>query len=309
MKLDVSIMIVNWNTRDLLVRCLRAVYDTIRGLEFEVIVVDNASTDDSVATLREQFAHVRLIENQENVGFARANNQAINAARGRYVLLLNSDAFLHTGAVETLVEYMDQHAEVGAAGCMLFYEDGTLQRSCSAFPTVWTELWQALWLDRLFPTHPLFGKYWMMYWKMDDARQVDVVMGACMMLRRQALEQVGLLDEQFFMYSEEVDLCYRLKQAGWQVCFVPEATATHIWGGTARKVQREETFLRLYASRALFFRKHYGRLTTLLYKWVLALGSLLRVVIGPLAAAIRNDEYNHRSSRNYGLLLRSLWAF
>jgi GT2 family glycosyltransferase len=305
---DISIIIVNWNTKDLLARCLQCIYATTRGMVPEVIVVDNASSDGSVEMMGEQFPQVTVVANRENLGFAAANNQAIRQAGGRYLLLLNSDAFLHEGAIETMIGHMDGYPDTGAAGCRLYYEDGTLQRSCSTFPTLATELWQALWLDRLLPQSPVFGKYMMTYWDMDHLREVDCVLGACMIIRREAMEQVGLLDEDFFMYSEEVDFCYRLKKAGWQVRFVPDASATHVWGGSARKVQAE-TLLRLYRSRVLFFRKHYGEMQVLLYKAILLFGGIVRIGIGPLAGLTGKGRELRHGTHSYRLLLKSLHTF
>jgi GT2 family glycosyltransferase len=222
-------------------------------------------------------------------------------------LLLNSDAFVHEKAIDQLVNFMDTHPEAGAAGCRLFYEDGALQRSCTSFPTLFTELCIALWLDRLFSTHPLFGKYQMTYWDMNDTREVDALLGACLMLRREAIKKIGLFDEQFFMYSEEVDLCFRLKRAGWKIYFVSDSEATHVWGGSARKVQ-VESFLRLYKSRVLFFRKHYGIFTTWLYKGLLLVSSILRIIAG-FTVIIKRDEDRERRFRNYWLLFQYVWSF
>lgn len=306
--LDVSIIIVNWNTRDLLIKCLGLVYSTITGLSFEVIVVDNASTDNSVSAARKLFPGVQFIENTENSGFAQANNQAIEVSQGRFLLLLNTDTFVYEGAIKIMVTFMDAHPAVGAAGCRLYYEDGSLQRSCSSFPTVLTELWQILWLDRIFPSNRVFGTYMMTYWAMDDFREVDAVIGACMMLRQEAIKQVGLLDDQFFMYSEEVDLCYRLKQAGWKIYFVPNAEAIHLWGGSSHKIKRE-SFLRLYKSRVQFFRKHYGKFTTGIYKLLLLLSGLLRVTAGAVFLLIRRDQSKVHTYSNYLALVRYVWKF
>ncbi len=302
---DVSIILVNWNTRDLLLRSLQSIHDTKGDIEAEVIVVDNASTDDSVAQARAHFPTTIILQNEENTGFAQANNQGMAIATAPFLLLLNTDAFLHAGALANMLSHLRSQPRAGALGCKLLYEDGSLQRSCSAFPTVATELWQALFLDRLFASSRIFGKYMMTWWDMNDAREVDVVMGACMLLRREAIEQVGGFDTGFFMYSEEVDLCYRLKQAGWQVHYTPDAVATHIWGGSARKVPRE-TFLRLYASRVRFFRKHYGAATTFLYKGVLLFSSLVRAVGGAFYAALTQSNRARRSAGNYGSLLCAL---
>jgi len=302
---DVSIILVNWNTRDLLMRSLQSIHDTKDDLDVEVIVVDNASSDDSVALARSRFPDTIIVQNAQNAGFAEANNQGMAIAAGRFFLLLNTDAFLHKGALANMLAHMRAHPRAGAVGCKLQYEDGSLQRSCNAFPTVATEFWQALFLDRMFPFSAVFGNYTMTWWSMDDAREVDVVMGACMLLRREAVAQVGCFDTGFFMYSEEVDLCYRLKQAGWQVRYTPDAIATHIWGGSSRKAPRE-TFLRLYASRVRFFRKHYGPVRTLLYKAVLFGSTLLRTAGGSAYSVITRNDRARRGAVNYGSLLRVL---
>jgi GT2 family glycosyltransferase len=300
-----SIIIVNFNAEKLILRCLQFVYETAGDLDCEVIVVDNASTDQSILTIQQNFPEVKLICNEENVGFAKANNQAAQVARGRYLLLLNSDAFVHGGAISMLVEYMVSNPDTGAASCRLVYEDGSLQRSCYSFPTPFTELWQTLWLDRLFPRSPIFGKFRMTYWGYDTYREVDWVMGAVMILRREVVERVGLFDEEYFMYSEEMDLCYRLKQAGWKIDFVPQATVTHLWGGTSRQ-NKELAFIRLYKSRVLFFRKHYGPIVTAFYKSVLYLGSLIRVIGGTITGLFRKNQDVQRQTHNYWILLLSL---
>jgi GT2 family glycosyltransferase len=148
----------------------------------------------------------------------------------------------------------------------------------------------------------------MTHWEMDDFREVDSVLGACLILRREALEQVGGLDETFFMYSEEIDLCYRLKEAGWKVRYIPEATATHLWGESARKVPAE-TFLRLYRSRIQFFRKHYGEAAAWLLKWILLVGGLPRMVAGPLSYLVSRNEKAKSGVRNYWKLVLTMWAF
>jgi GT2 family glycosyltransferase len=304
--LDVSIVIVSWNTRDLLARCLSAVYESSEGLSFEVIVIDNASQDDSALMLKNRFPDVILIENEANLGFAIANNIGVDQANGRFILLLNSDAFVHANAVETLVRSMEAMPDTGASGCRLYYEDGQLQRTAYSFPTVLTELWTAVGLDKLFPKSRVFGKYRMTYWDLDDIREVDYVMGACLMLRREALEQTGALDENYFMYSEEVDLCYRLKRAGWKVRFISTASATHIWGGSSRLVQDAETIYRLYSSRMKFFRKFYGSLRTYLYKIVLVIHSSIRILASIFTGWFIGWDKAFRMAYNYYVLLRRL---
>lgn len=289
----------------MLMRCLSAVAETVRDIEFEVIVVDNASDDDSVQACRTKFPTARVIVNAENAGFSKANNQGIAISTGQYILLLNSDAFVHANCVETVVRFMDTHPGVGAAGCKLVYESGELQRSCTAFPTLLTELWQGLYLDRLFPNSRIFGKYWISYWDMSDSRPVDSIMGAFMMLRRSALDEIGLLDEDFFFYSEDVDLCYRLWNAGWLVHYVAEGTATHVWGGSG-KPSSHGNLIQLYASRLRFFRKHYGEASVAMLKLITFLSGALRVVGGFAYSLIRGSERYAKLSKNYWRLMRML---
>ncbi len=304
----VSVIIVNWNTASLLDRCLSALCAGAENLDLDVWVVDNASTDESVLSTRSKYPQVKIIENRENLGFARANNQGIRASQGEYILLLNTDAFLFKGTLAALVRKMEEYPDTGAASCKLLYEDGSLQRSCYSFPTLATELWQCLYLDKLFPGSRLFGKYMLTYWPMDDFREVDVIMGACMLLRRKALDEIGLLDESFFMYSEEVDLCYRLKESGWKVRYVPEVQATHIWGGSSRQVP-VETMIRLYKSRVQFFRKHYGIVAAALFKLVLYFESFLRIAGGYFIYGVFQKRSLLQKAQSYRRLIGTVWAF
>jgi len=305
---EVSVIIVNWNARQYLARCLAALAEHGAGVDYDLWVVDNASEDDSVAFVQRAYPQAHLIVNAQNVGFARANNQAMAQSTGRFLLLLNSDAFLQAGALEALLQAMRDHPDTGIAGAQLFYEDGRLQRSCYAFPTLASELWQTLWLDRLFPHSRVFGGYQMTWWAMDTPREVDWVMGACILVRREALEQVGGFDETFFMYSEETDLCYRMKQAGWKVRYVPEARVVHVWGGSANLAGRE-TLIRLYQSRVQFFRKHYGPVTAFFYKLLLGCSSLARTTMGWVISVVLRQPGAQNQSRAYWQLFRRVHLF
>ncbi len=279
--LDVSVIIVNWNAQVLLAECLRHVRETVKRVSCEVIVVDNCSSDGSVEMVRRDFPEAVLIVNDANRGFAAANNQGIAVSRGRYVLLLNSDAFVEENTIDAMVAFLDARPEAGMAACKLLYEDRRLQESCSAFPTLETEFYTAVGLEKLFPRHPVFGKYLMGAWDHNDVREVDVIMGAFMLVRRAAIDQVGAMDEGYFMYSEEVDWCYRFKQAGWKIYYNPHVQAVHLWGGTSKQV-RWEMFVELYRSRVRFFRQHYGRLHAFLLKLILGVNCLVRIVPGAL---------------------------
>lgn len=305
---DVSIIIVNWNGKDLLRRCLTAVEQTLGDIDAEIFVVDNASTDGSQAMVRGAFPRVRLIENSENLGFAGANNQAMRLSRGRYVLLLNSDAFVREGTIPEMVAFMDRTPDAGVASCKLLYEDGSLQRSCYAFPTLWTEFCIAVGLDKLFPRSRWFGQFLMTYWDYDDVRPVDGVMGAFMLVRAAALSEVGLMDEQYFMYSEEVDWCYRFRQKGWKTYFYPYVDAVHLWGGSTRQV-RVEMLVQLYRSRTRFFRKFHGHAAAALLKAIIGLNGLLRVGPGLLYYRLTRTPSADDKLRAFSQLLRELPGF
>ncbi len=302
---DVSIIIVNWNTKDLLAKCLRCVEETVKKVSYDIYVVDNASSDGSPDMVRQNFPTVKLIANTDNVGFARANNQAMRVCEGRYVLLLNSDAFVKDNTIDYMVEFMDKHPDASMAGCKLLYGDGRLQPSCATFPTLLTETFIALGLDKVFAKSKFFGKYMMTDWDYGDTRPVDVIMGAFMLARADVIQKVGLMDESFFMYSEEVDWCYRFKAAGWKIYFTPDAEAVHLWGGSSQQV-KVETLIRLYKARTQFFRKHYGRLTAFIYKGILSLNALIRVGPGALYYFTRGSREKHYAFRQ---LLQAIPGF
>jgi hypothetical protein len=254
--MDLSIIIVNWNTRDLLAQCLQSVYDTVQGLAFEVFVVDNASTDGSADMVRERFPDVRLIENAENVGFARANNQAIRESCGRHVLLVNSDVIILPGTVARLRQALDQNEGVAVAGVVPIGPDGSVQSYYGSFPTVLSEIFGISWLQD-------FTKPWS---KCRIGRKpvhespflTDRVSACCILVRRAAIDQVGLFDEQFFLFSEEYDWYLRFKQHGWRIWCDPAARVVHHWGGSSTAMGESAKRL-LYRSKRQYYMKHQGR--------------------------------------------------
>jgi N-acetylglucosaminyl-diphospho-decaprenol L-rhamnosyltransferase len=275
--MKLSIIIVSWNTADLLAQCLTSVYAYPPQVSFEVMVVDNASTDDSVSMLRRCFPQVELLINRQNIGFARANNQAIRQSRGEYLLLLNPDTEVKPNALQILVNWLDSQPQTGAVGPRTLNPDGSLQTSAYPAPTLTGELWRLLHLDWFKP----YGVYAMATWPLDAPRLVDALLGACLLLRREVIAQVGPLDEDYFIYSEEIDLCYRLQSAGWQLYWLPTAQIVHYGGQSTRQVAAE-MFLRLYQGKLLFFRKRHGWAAGLIYKLVLLFITLTRLAITPL---------------------------
>jgi GT2 family glycosyltransferase len=269
----------------------------------EAVVVDNASFDGSAQMVRDAFPSVRLIANSENVGFARANNQGIPLCRGRYILLLNPDTEVHPSALDALVHFMDGHPGVGTAGARLVGPDGELQPSCHPAPTLSREFWRLFHLDAVRP----YATYRMEQWGVETPREVDVVQGACMILRRAALEEVGLLDEDYFIYSEEVDLCYRLLLAGWGIWWVPQAIVTHL-GGQSTRQTAAAMFLRLYQGKVVYFRKNHGPGAARLYKLLLLAAGIGRLLVSPLAWFSGPAERRQRIALagNYRQLIRIL---
>lgn len=263
--MDLSIVIVNWNTRELLAQCLASLPGATAGLTGEVIVVDNGSTDGSPALVAERFPSVRLLTNGENLGYVRANNQALPLAQGRYVVLLNSDTVAPPESLTRMVQLMDEHPTVGAAGPKLLNPDGTFQGSYAYFPTLGSVALSAAGLARrlYLPYDPSPAP------RPDEvSHPVDWVPGACLLIRRAALEQIGPLDESFWMYSEDTDWCYRLWLAGWQVYYLPEVAVIHVGGGSSRQ-RRPEAVAWLYHSKLRFFRKHRRPGAVVILRWVI----------------------------------------
>ena len=285
---DLSIAIPSWNTKDLLDQCLRAVKRSARGLRAEIVVVDNASSDGSADMVARKHADVMLLRNQVNRGFAAACNLALDRSDGRHFMLLNPDTIVLEDALRTLVFFMDEHPAIGAAGCRLLNSDGSLQRSCSCFPSVMTELLDALYLSKLFPRSRSFGRYAMSYWGFGEAQAVDWLGGSCLIVRRKAIDEIGPLDEGFFMYTEEADLCYRLWKRGWPVFYYPEAKAIHMGGASAKKSANLIRLL-LYTGRNRFIRKHQGERAATRHRLVVGLGATMRLPVLAAKRLLRRD--------------------
>jgi GT2 family glycosyltransferase len=256
--MDVSILIINWNTKQLLSDCLRSVYENAGDVEYEVIVVDNASGDGSKEMVKNDFPQVILIENEDNRGFAAANNQGIAIAKGRYVLLLNSDTVVLEGCIANTVAFADAHPQAGVVGCRVLNPDRTLQPTCFMYPSIMNMLLSSTYLYKLFPKSRFFGRERMTWWDRNDVREVDVVAGCFMLVRREAIEQVGRIDEQFFMYGEETDWCFRFKKGGWKLIFTPVGQIIHFGGGSS-KIVKYEMICQLRSSILLFMKKNRHR--------------------------------------------------
>ena len=264
--MDLSIVIVNWNARDYLRKCLKSVYANPDGLGLEIFVVDNSSTDGSPAMLKKEFPGVKVIENKGNPGFGAANNQALKICESDFALILNPDTEISTGALAAMVGFLKQNGKAGAVGAKLLNADGTIQLTCARnFPTLLTEFFWLTTLVRRFPRNRVVGKYLMSYWDHNDKREVDCLSGACIMARLGALKKLDYFDEDYFMYGEDVDLCYRIKKAGWQIWYLPEAEIIHYGGGSSGRIA-ETAAIYDRISIAKFFGKHRGILTAIAYR-------------------------------------------
>jgi N-acetylglucosaminyl-diphospho-decaprenol L-rhamnosyltransferase len=285
---DLAIVIVSFKTRDVLRDCLRSIHESEGSISCEVVVVDNCSADGTVEMVQAEHPWVQyVISTDHNGGYAYANNIGLRAlgygagraleALPRHVLLLNPDTVLPRNALQTMVDFLDANPDVGAVGPRLVRQDGSLDKACRrSFPTPAVSFYRLSGLSRLFPNSRRFGRYNMTF--LDEYEQTDVeaLVGAFMMMRSAALEQAGLLDETFFMYGEDLDLCYRIQQQGWRIVYNPAVTVLHLKGAASRQTSRR-AILAFYESMRIFHNKHYRAQSFFLVNWVIDLGiSLLR---------------------------------
>lgn len=278
--MQLSIAIVNWNTSKLLEPCIESIFRHAPEFDFEVIVVDNASSDFDEAAVRARFPEVKLIVNGSNLGYARGNNQAIAESSGEYVLLLNPDTEFKDDSIARLVDFMRAHPDAAAAGCKLVRLDGTVDRSVRSFPEPWPIASELFGLSRLFPKSRLFGGYRMTWFGYDRESLVDQPMGSCLILSRKALDEIGVLDEDFPIFFNEVDWCYRAGLAGWKIYFTPSAEVIH-HGASSTKQVRRQMRRESHRSLARFYRKHYRKkLFPLVYWSILGAIRVSEVVIG-----------------------------
>lgn len=256
--MDISIIIVSWKVRDLLEKCLKSIFEQTKNIKFEVFVVDNNSQDGTIEMVKNKFSGVNLIINEENAGFAKANNQAIKLAKGRYVLLLNPDTQILENVLEKMVDFMDKNTNCGVAGCQLLNPDGSLQPSIRRFPRFSDQALILAKIHHFWPNLGVFKRYLAKDVDYSQKQEVDQVMGAFMMIKHEVIEKIGLLDENFFIWFEEVDYCQRVKNAGRKVYYTPEAKIIHYYGQSFKQhltLDRQKMFNR---SMRYYFKKHHS---------------------------------------------------
>lgn len=283
---DLGIVIVNWNTRDLLKTCLETVFASDGDFTFDVVVVDNASDDGSPDMVREHFPQVKLIASEINGGYPYGNNLGLHALgfhgagnvevdAPRYALLLNPDTEVPPDSLAKMLRFMDDNPDIGVAGPKLLLHDGSLDRACRrSFPSPMVAFYHYSGLAKLFPKSPRFARYNMTFVPVDEQTEVDSVVGAYMQIRRKAIKAVGLLDEQFFMYGEDLDWAYRIKAAGWKIVYYPEVVVWHVKRAASRQSKKAQ--FEFYRAMLIFYRKHYRATTPLWLHSLVMLGLILK---------------------------------
>jgi GT2 family glycosyltransferase len=309
--MDLSICIATLNACDYLQNCLRSIFEQPSQLNItsaapgapdqaveqpilniELIVVDNGSTDSTIAMLQTEFPTVRLIRNDTNLGFARPINQALHASLGKYLLLLNPDTIVLSGSINELVAYLESNPEVGICGPKVLNRDGTLQKACRrGVSRPWAAFSYFSGLSSLFPHSKFFGGYLLNYLDEDETHQVDGISGSCMLIRRQVIEQIGYLDERYFAYQEDADYCFQAKNCGWKVVYLPTSQIIHFGGQGGSRVQPYRSIYEWHRSYYLYYRKNLARDYFILFNWFYYFLMGLKLVLALTANAFRTNKF------------------
>ncbi len=275
----ISIIIVNYNVRDFLEQALLSAGRALQNIPSEIIVVDNASVDGSVQMIKERFPEVILIENKKNVGFSAGNNVGLRRAKGAFIVLLNPDTVVQEDTFTKLLKFFESSPQASAATCKILNPDGTFSVDCRhSIPTPLTAFWKLLGLDRLFPKSRIFAKYNLTYLDENEMNQVEAISGSFMMMRSEIVKQVGELDEDFFMYCEDIDYCHRINKAGGKIFYVPDSQIIH-YKGESTKINNLDYVITFNRSLYLFYKKHYQKKYITPFKWLILLGVIFRGVI------------------------------
>jgi len=275
----ISIIIVNYNVREFLLHALQSINKALKNISSEIIVVDNASVDGSIQAVKKYFQNVKVIENETNTGFSAANNTGIKRAEGEYIVLINPDTLVQEDTFSVLLEFMSKNSNVGGAACKILNPDGTFSiDSRHSVPKPSTALWKFLGLNRLFPKSKIFGRYNLTYLDPNETYPVDAISGSFMFLRKKAIEEIGLLDEDYFMYCEDIDYCYRLNKEGWKIYYVPETNIIHYKGESTKKA-KVDYVINFNKSLYLFYKKHFHKKSFFAFSWIIIIGAIMRAFL------------------------------
>jgi len=304
---DLSIIIVNWNSKEYLEKCIESILRWTADIKYEMIVIDGASFDGCGEMLQRRFTQVRFIQSQKNIGFAKANNVAFRESRGRYILFLNPDTELITPAVNIMFAYIQKATNSGAIGCKLLNADKTVQTSClQAFPTLLNQFLDSELLRTLWPKSSLWGNAHL-FGAQITAGEVEGIVGACIMVERSLFEKVGLFSEDYFMYAEDLDLCYKIKQAGYMNYYLPDASIIHFGGGSTEKAPRDFSVVMMRESIWRMMRKTGGNVYALAYRVSTMISSIGRLIalmaVFPLHLIRRGGKSWYGSFRKWKAVL------
>jgi len=271
-----SILIVNWNTSSYLKQCLLSIRSQCTSIDHDIFVFDNNSTDNSVEMLNKEFKEVKLFTSGINIGFGGANNSLLKHTESEYILFLNPDTLFLDNTLIKMIEYMDKNISIGASGCKILNEDGSLQPTCArSFPDLFTVFSEQLFLYKLFPKSKLFSKHLMTYWNHGDIKEVELLSGAMILTKKIVIDNTGTFDERFYMYGEDIDLCWRIKHNGWKIVFYPYCTITH-FGGKSTIQSFVDNFYLSYSTLDLFFSKYKSKPYVAFFRLFVILGCIIR---------------------------------
>lgn len=289
---ELSVCIVTFQAEAYLRGCLQSIQANPPPESYEIIVVDNHSTDNTLSMLASEFPQVQVICNSTNRGYTAPMNQALRAARGQYLMQLNPDTIVHPGAFAALIEFMQSNPRAGIVGPKVLNTDGTLQKPCRRGESrPWAVFTYFLGLSSLFPKSRLFGGYLLNYLDEDQVNEVDGVSGSCMLIRRQVIEQIGYLDERFFAYQEDADFCFRARKTGWAIYYVPTARITHYGGMGGSRVQPYRSIYQWHRSYWLHYRKNMASDYLFLFNWFYYLAMVVKLGLSLLANSLRKDKF------------------
>lgn len=276
---DLSVCFVNYNSDSYLAKCLASIKERTTGLDYELIIIDNDSSDSSLEQAVKAAPEAKVLRNYENLGFAKALNQGIKQSSGRHILSLNNDILLRNNALKIMVDFMDSHPEAGACGGKLLNKRGKVQNQCKrGFPTPWNIFTHILGLDRLYAKNKYFAGYLMTYLDSEKINEVDALSGACLLVRKEMADKTGGMDEDYFLYGEDIDLCYRIKNSGWKVFYVPQAEFLH-YGEKGSRANKNKRIYEYYRSMFIFYHKHYRHKYFFIINWLVYVGILIKALI------------------------------